>query len=117
MQALVKYGSNDGEVEIQEIGEPELPPDRVMLRVESAGVCGSDLHMWREHHSWTIKMPLVLGHEFCARVTDVGRHVRGIEPGMRVACETAAEICGRCVYCLGGAVQLVPRPTWLWRTG
>ena len=107
--ALVKFGERDGEVEIQEIAEPEMRADRVLLRVDAAGVCGSDLHMWRHHHSWPIKMPLVLGHEFCAVIEQVGDDVEGFEPGMRVACETAAEVCGRCVYCLSGKYNLCPR--------
>lgn len=106
--ALVKYGTDDGAVEIQDVHEPEMRADRVLLRVDAAGVCGSDLHMWRHHHSWEIKMPLVLGHEFCAVVEEVGDQVTGFEPGMRVACETAAEVCGRCVYCAGGQYNLCP---------
>ena len=69
--ALVKYDERDGAVEVQEVSEPQLRADRVLLRVDAAGVCGSDLHMWRQHHSWPIKMPLVLGHEFCAVIEDV----------------------------------------------
>jgi len=106
--ALVKFGEADGEVEVQKIAEPEMRSDRVLLRVDAAGVCGSDLHMWRHHHSWHIKMPLVLGHEFCAVIEDVGDDVEGFEPGMRVACETAAEVCGRCVYCLSGKYNMCP---------
>ena len=106
--ALVKFEERDGAVEVQEIPEPQMRADRVLLRVDAAGVCGSDLHMWRQHHSWPIKMPLVLGHEFCAVVEEVGDAVHGFEPGMRVACETAAEVCGRCAYCLGGKYNLCP---------
>lgn len=107
--ALVKFGEGDGEVEVQQIAEPEMRADRVLLRVDAAGVCGSDLHMWRHHHSWNIKMPLVLGHEFCAVIEEVGDEVRGFEPGMRVACETAAEVCGSCAYCLGGKYNMCPQ--------
>ena len=106
--ALVKYGETDGAVEVQDIAEPEMRDDRVLLRVDAAGVCGSDLHMWRHHHSWPIKMPLVLGHEFCAVIEEVGADVQGFEPGQRVACETAAEVCGRCAYCLGGKYNMCP---------
>lgn len=106
--ALVKHGETDGAVEVQDIPKPEMRADRVLLEVDSAGVCGSDLHMWRHHHSWPIKMPLVLGHEFCAVIADVGDEVSGFEVGQRVACETAAEVCGRCVYCLGGQYNMCP---------
>ena len=48
MKALVKYGRKDGDVEIQEIDEPTPGPNQVLIQVKAAGVCGSDLHMWRE---------------------------------------------------------------------
>jgi alcohol dehydrogenase/L-iditol 2-dehydrogenase len=64
--------------------------------------------MWREHHSWEIILPLVLGHEFSAVVADVGSQVIGFKPGDRVTCETAASVCGRCTYCLSGEYNLCP---------
>jgi len=108
MQALVKFGRQDGDVEIRDIPEPIIGPDQVLLEVKATGVCGSDLHMWREHQSWTIKLPLVLGHEFCGVVADVGKNVTNFEVGDRVACETAAQVCGQCVYCLSGNYNLCP---------
>ena len=107
--ALVKYGSHDGDVEIREMPLPQMRSDRVRLRVDAAGVCGSDLHMWRHHHSWAIKLPLVLGHEFCGVIEEVGDDVQGFEVGQRVACETAAEVCHRCNYCLSGNYNLCPQ--------
>lgn len=108
MKALVKYGRKDGDVEIQEIDEPTPGPNQVLIQVKAAGVCGSDLHMWRESHSWEIKLPLVLGHEFCGVVLEVGQNVTGFQPGDRVACETAATVCNQCVYCLSGNYNLCP---------
>lgn len=110
MQALVKYDSRPGAVELRDIPEPAPPgPNEVVLEVRAAGVCGSDLHMWQENHSWEISLPLVLGHEFCGVVVEVGADVTGFQPGDRVACETAAQICGQCSYCLGGAYNLCPK--------
>ncbi|RIK58377.1 MAG: Zn-dependent alcohol dehydrogenase [Chloroflexi bacterium] len=108
VQALVKYGRRNGDVEVRDVAEPTLPPDRVLIEVKAAGVCGSDLHMWREHQSWAIKEPLILGHEFCGVVAQVGDAVSGFQVGERVACETAAEVCGQCVYCLSGNYNLCP---------
>ncbi len=110
MQALVKYDSRPGAVELRDIPEPAPPgPNEVVLEVRAAGVCGSDLHMWQENHSWEISLPLVLGHEFCGVVAGVGADVTNVRPGDRVACETAAQICGQCSYCLGGAYNLCPK--------
>lgn len=108
MQALVKFGYNDGDVEIRDIPEPQPGPDEVLLQVKAAGVCGSDVHMWRNHQSWKVKLPLVLGHEFSGVVVQVGERVAGFNPGDRVACETAASVCGRCVYCLSGNYNMCP---------
>jgi alcohol dehydrogenase/L-iditol 2-dehydrogenase len=108
LKALVKYGYADGEVELREIPEPNLEPDQVLLEVKAAGVCGSDIHMWRGTQSWTIKLPLVLGHEFSGMVAEIGQLVKGFRPGDRVTCETAATVCGQCVYCLSGNYNLCP---------
>ncbi|MBZ0302710.1 MAG: zinc-binding dehydrogenase [Anaerolineae bacterium] len=109
MDALVKYDSRDHAVEVRDIPEPPAPgPREVVLEVRAAGVCGSDLHMWHENHSWKIKLPLVLGHEFCGVVADVGADVTGFKVGDRVACETAAQVCGQCIYCLTGNYNLCP---------
>ncbi len=110
MQALIKYGREDKNVELRDIPQPpDPPPGAVVVEVGAAGVCGSDLHMWREHQSWEIKLPLVLGHEFCGTVAAVGAGVDAFAAGDRVAVETAAEVCGVCAYCHAGAYNQCPR--------
>ena len=110
MQALVKYDNRPDAVELRDIPEPQAPgAGEVVLEVRAAGVCGSDLHMWQENHSWEIRLPLVLGHEFCGVVVEVGAGVSNVRAGDRVACETAAQICGLCSYCLGGNYNLCPQ--------
>ena len=108
MKAIVKYAYEDRAVEVRDIDVPEIGPDQVLLDVKAVGVCGSDVHMWRENQSWTINLPLVLGHEFAGVITDVGANVSGWQVGERVACETAAEVCGACVYCHSGDYNLCP---------
>ncbi|HMN31101.1 MAG TPA: zinc-binding dehydrogenase [Caldilineaceae bacterium] len=108
MQALVKFGRQNGDVEIRDVAEPTLGPDQVLIEVKAAGVCGSDIHMWREHQSWAIKLPLVLGHEFCGLVAAVGDRITNFAPGDRVVCETAAQVCNQCIYCLSGNYNLCP---------
>lgn len=108
MKAVVKYGRNDRNVEVRDVPEPTMGPDQVLIEVKATGVCGSDVHMWREHQSWAVKLPLVLGHEFCGVIADVGANVSGFKVGQRVACETAAQVCGSCVYCLSGNYNLCP---------
>jgi alcohol dehydrogenase/L-iditol 2-dehydrogenase len=108
MQAVIKYGMQDGDVAVRDMPEPQVVPGRVLLEVKAAGVCGSDIHMWRNHQSWAIKLPVVLGHEFCGVVAAVGQGVTGFQPGERVVSETAAEVCGECGYCRTGNYNLCP---------
>lgn len=109
MDALIKYGRDDKNVEVRDINQPPDPlPHQVIVEVQAAGVCGSDLHMWRENHSWEIKLPLVLGHEFCGTIAEVGSDVSGFKVGDRVAVETAAEVCGECVFCHSGNYNQCP---------
>ena len=108
MKAVAKYGYGDKEVEIRDVAEPQMKPGQVMVEVKATGVCGSDVHMWRNMQSWEITLPLVLGHEFAGVIVDVGDEVSGWEIGDRVAVETAAEVCDACVYCLSGDYNLCP---------
>jgi alcohol dehydrogenase/L-iditol 2-dehydrogenase len=66
--------------------------DEVLLEVGAVSVCGSDVHQWQALNSWPVKHPVVLGHEFCGTLREVGTRVRGFAPGDRVACETHAVV-------------------------
>lgn len=109
MQALVKVSHDDDGVELREIAEPPAPgPGQVLLEVAATGVCGSDLHLWRNHQSWPVRLPLILGHEFAGTIVATGEGLTGFATGDRVACETAAHVCGRCAYCHAGQYNLCP---------
>ena len=107
MKALVKWGLGDGEVEVRDMPEPAPSSGRVLVEVLAAGVCGSDVHMWRNHQSWEVKLPVVLGHEMAGVVADADEST-GFRPGDRVVCETAAQVCGRCQFCHSGSYNLCP---------
>src|SRR5512136_1216883 len=98
MEAVVKFERRDGAVELRQDPEPQITPDQVLVQVKAAGVCGSDVHMWRERQSWPVKLPLILGHEWCGVIAQVGERVAGFSAGDRVAVETAYEVCGQCSY-------------------
>lgn len=108
MKAVVKYGRQNGEVEVRDVKQPEMLPHQVMIEVAAVGVCGSDIHMWHDNQSWPIKLPVILGHEFCGTVVDVGSQVDGVSVGERVAIETAAQVCGKCIYCHSGNYNMCP---------
>jgi L-iditol 2-dehydrogenase len=90
--AVVNFAPTRGSVEIRDIPTPEIGPDDVLLEVANVGVCGSDLHQWTADHSWPVNYPVVLGHEFAGRISQVGSNVQGWKVGDRVASETAAVI-------------------------
>jgi len=88
MRALVKTESQPGLV-LQDQPVPEYGPSDVLIRVEKAGVCGTDLHIY-EWDKWAqnrIHPPLVVGHEFMGVVEAVGDAVKLVAPGDRVSAE------------------------------
>ncbi|RIK78121.1 MAG: Zn-dependent alcohol dehydrogenase [Planctomycetota bacterium] len=89
---LVNYAPQKFSVELREIPRATIRDDEVLLEVQAVGVCGSDLHMWTAQQSWTVNYPVVLGHEFCGIIREVGRSVVGWTEGMRVVSETAAVV-------------------------
>jgi L-iditol 2-dehydrogenase len=90
--AVVNYGPEPYSVELREVPLATINDDQVLLEVQSVGVCGSDLHMWTAQQSWEVKYPVVLGHEFCGTICQIGNKVRGWREGDRVVSETAAVV-------------------------
>lgn len=97
MKAIVQTGTRS--VEVQEHPEPEPGDDEVLVRVHTAGLCGSDAHayLYEEGYKW-IPIPRIMGHEYSGEVVDVGTNVRDFEPGMKVI-EEPIHHCGRCFQC------------------
>ena len=106
--ALVQFGVAPLQVELRDVTVG--PPARgdVLVRVAAASVCGSDVHQYHGTQSWTVRTPVVLGHEFGGTIEELGPGVTGFREGERVVCETAARICGNCVYCRSGRANLCP---------
>lgn len=108
MSGVVQYALAPKAVELREIPVPEIGEDEVLLRVGGVSVCGSDVHQYHNSQSWPVRVPVVLGHEFCGTVARVGSRVKGFREGDRVVSETAATICGKCLYCRTGDYNLCP---------
>ncbi len=92
MPAVVQFELSKGAVELREMPVPEIGDDEILMRVRGVGVCGSDVHQYHNTQSWSVRVPVILGHEFCGEVAKLGKHVVGFREGDRVASETAAEI-------------------------
>ena len=90
-------------LEIREVSVPPLEPGQALVQVEAAGVCGSDVHMWRGKDPRTPR-PIILGHEGVGRVVDVAGEKRDVDgvplrPGQRVLWNRGVT-CGMCYYCV-----------------
>jgi L-iditol 2-dehydrogenase len=109
MWGVVQYAVEKGAVELREVPVPDnLEDDEVLLASRAVAVCGSDVHQYHNSHNWTVAVPVILGHEFAGVVARAGKSVQGFSEGARVTSETAARICGRCVYCRTGEYNLCP---------
>ena len=87
---------------------PELKdPDDVLIKIKSVGVCGSDIHFYKEGHIGPryITPPHVLGHESAGEVVAVGTDVVNLKVGDRVALEPGRP-CGKCEQCIRGKYNL-----------
>lgn len=106
--AIVNFAPEKFSVELREIPRATINDDEVLLEVQAVGVCGSDLHMWTAQQSWPMKYPVVLGHEFCGIIREVGRNVKGWNEGDRVVSETAAVVDANSPLTRAGRYNLDP---------
>lgn len=109
MQALVKISPE--KAELVSVPVPPCGPQEVLVRVKSAALCGTDLHIF-DWNSWAqnagIRLPFIMGHEFCGDVAAVGSETCGIRPGDKVAGETHIP-CGECLQCRDGEQHICSR--------
>ena len=106
MKALVKSKPERG-LWLEEIPDPEIGINDVLVRVRYAGICGTDLHIyqWDEWARKTIPVPMAIGHEFVGEIVAVGSNVNDFFPGDLVSGEGHV-VCGRCRNCLAGRRNL-----------
>lgn len=102
MRAVKKeYGGRGITVTTSEIPEPNA--GEVLIRVKTAAICGTDLHIykWDEWSQKRLKLPLIIGHEFVGEVCKFGSNVSGFRVGQRVSAEGHIT-CGVCRNCRNG---------------
>ncbi len=103
MLALRLHGTRD--LRLTGVPDPEPGPGEVLVRIEAAGICGTDRHLY--HGEFPCAPPVTLGHEFCGIVTARGTGV-DIPLGARVTCDPN-DPCLTCPQCLRGRVNLCQR--------
>src|SRR5688500_4494287 len=106
MKALIKRHSEPG-LWLEDVPEPELGINDVLIRVDRTGICGTDLHIykWDAWAQKTIPAPMVVGHEFVGEIVEVGSNVVDFHAGDVVSAEGHV-VCGRCRNCLAGRRHL-----------
>jgi threonine 3-dehydrogenase len=106
MKALVKSKPERG-VWLEDVPEPEISLNDVLIKVRRAGICGTDLHI-RDWDAWArsaVPVPLVIGHEFVGEIVAVGSNVNDFRVGDLVSGEGHL-VCGRCRNCMAGRRHL-----------
>jgi D-arabinose 1-dehydrogenase-like Zn-dependent alcohol dehydrogenase len=76
MKAVVKYAEGEGNIELREVPEPDVGEKEVKIKVEAAGICGSDLHIYKWNIGIPTKVPFIIGHEFSGTIAEVGKNVQ-----------------------------------------
>eukprot|EP01132_Coremiostelium_polycephalum_P014166 gene14166-17219_t len=93
MKALVKAKAEPG-IWMEHVPVPEPGPNDVLIRVKKSAICGTDVHIynWDQWAQATIPVPMVVGHEFCGEIADIGSagHI----------------VCGTCRNCRAGRGHL-----------
>src|SRR4030042_6604416 len=84
---------------IQDVSEPVLEKDEVLIKVQYCGICGSDLHVFKEGAA------VGFGHEYSGDIGGLGSEVKGWKIGERVAIEPSVA-CGECFWCKRGDLGL-----------
>jgi L-iditol 2-dehydrogenase len=104
MKAQVFYGP--GDLRLEERPVPEPGAGGIVLKIEAALTCGTDVRVLRRGHPVMIpRVPTVFGHEFAGTVARVGRDVTDVRAGDRVVAANSAP-CGACRCCLAGRQNL-----------
>jgi threonine 3-dehydrogenase len=106
VKALVKSKPEAG-LWLEEVPEPRIGINDLLIRVLRTGICGTDLHIydWDAWAQRNVPTPLVVGHEFVGEVVEVGPNVNDFHPGDIVSGEGHL-VCGRCRNCMAGRRHL-----------
>tara|TARA_R110002072_G_scaffold121684_5_gene255851 strand:- start:3666 stop:4706 length:1041 start_codon:yes stop_codon:yes gene_type:complete len=103
MRALL-FENYNAPMTVQQVADPALPDDGVLIQVGASGICRSDWHAWQGHDPIN-SLPHVPGHEFAGAVTAVGPGVRKFRVGQRVTAPFSIG-CGACAQCRRGRLNI-----------
>lgn len=99
MKAGILYADRD--IRLGEAPDPCLLSEEMLVASHYAGICGTDIHIYRGEFHGRVGFPAILGHEFGGIVLEVGREVTAFKPGDRVVVDPI-QPCHKCIACLSG---------------
>lgn len=102
MKALVLRQYN--QFEYEDVPDPQIGPEDVLIRVDACGICGSDIHGMDGSTQRRIP-PIIMGHEASGVIAQVGAKVTGWHERERVTFDSTIS-CGQCRYCRRGLINL-----------
>ena len=102
MKAGILY--NDKDIRIGDAPEPTIKSDEVLIQNAFAGICGTDLHIYRGEFHARVKFPAIQGHEFGGIIAQVGKDVTNFKVGDRVVVDPIIS-CHSCPACLTGHIN------------
>ncbi|MEX2682618.1 MAG: zinc-dependent alcohol dehydrogenase family protein [Candidatus Sigynarchaeota archaeon] len=82
---------------VENIEQPKIAGNEVLVKIKASGVCGTDVHVYEDEVP-IAKLPVIPGHEFCGEVEAIGRDIKDIKIGDRIAVEPNL-FCGQCHFC------------------
>lgn len=98
---------------IKEMEEPKIKnPDDVLIEVEVASICGTDVHIIEVPPGHPATEGVILGHEYVGKVLEIGRDVCNLKSGDRVIVDPNIT-CGYCLYCKSGHPNMCENMTTL----
>ncbi|QCS44975.1 zinc-binding dehydrogenase [Natrinema versiforme] len=99
MKAIIQ--TDERELSVQDVEQPTITNEQVLIEVTHAGLCGSDVHAYLQKGFDWVKMPRIMGHEYTGEVVETGTDVSNVEVGAQVV-EKPIHTCGRCFQCQQG---------------
>ena len=99
MKAAILF--NDRDIRPGEAKEPGLRPDEVLIATQYAGICGTDVHIYRGEFHERVHFPAIQGHEFGGIIEEVGSQVKDFRAGDRVVVDPILS-CHQCTACRTG---------------
>ena len=101
-----------GKIKIKAFPKPSIGPEEGLLKIERAGVCGTDPKIYQGKMK-VDRLPMILGHEIVGTIEEIGQAAAakyGVQPGDRVVMEATVR-CGYCAYCITGKYKFCENAT------